>query len=240
MKKNIILLIFICLVVETIGAQSTHTLLRDGNESYEQKDYAGAAENYYKALEKDPSNLKGKFNLGNATYKNEGYDEAIKHYSTAVELATDEETKSNAYYNLGNAYFKKQEMEKSVESYKNSLRLNPSDVSTKKNLALAQRIIQQQQQEQQQQNKDDQNQDQKDKEDQQQQQDQQQNQDQQQQDQEQQQNQDQQQQAQQQEQKDLNKEEAMQLLKIMDEEERKVQEKLRKAKSSNKKPEKDW
>jgi len=66
MKKNIILLIFICLVVGTIDAQSTHKLLRDGNDSYEQKDYVGAAENYYKALEKDPSNLKGQLFLVNA------------------------------------------------------------------------------------------------------------------------------------------------------------------------------
>lgn len=228
-------------------SQTAHKSLRSGNQDYENKEYAAAAEKYYKALEADPSNIKGKFNLGNATYQTDSYDEAVQHFSAAAELATDEKTKANAYYNLGNSWFQKAKAEegkgdglkKSVEAYKNSLRINPDDVDTKKNLALTQRLLQRQQQQQQQQQKDDEKKDENQEENEE-------DQDKQQQDQENPSDSDQQQQEgepqekEQQQEKDLNKEEAMELLKIMDDEEKKVQEKMRKAKGNGKKPEKDW
>ena len=108
-----------------------------------------------------------------------------------------------------------------MEAYKNSLRLNPDDKDTKKNLALTQRLIQMQQEEQkQQQQQQDENQEEQNEE-----------------------KQEQQQEGKQQPQdqpKDLSKEEALELLKIMDDEEKKVQEKMRKAKGNGKKPDKDW
>ena len=248
MKKIAFILVF-SFLGNLIIAQSAHSLLRDGNSAYESEEYSAAAEKYYKALEKDPDNITGKFNLGNATYQTDGYDEAIQHYSSAAELAKDNQVKADAYYNLGNALFQKAKedqgkgLEKSVEAYKNSLRLNPKDLDTKKNLALSQRLLvqqkQQQQKQQQEQNKEKKDQDEKDKQEQSD--DQQQNDDQQENDQQQnQKQQDQNENQKQQEAKDLSKEEALELLKIMDEEERKVQEKMRRAKGKGKKPEKDW
>ena len=249
MKKIAFIIVLGCIANWAI-AQTAHRLLRDGNGAYEAEDYATAAEKYYKALEKDPDNINGKFNLGNATYQTNGYDEAIQHFSAAAELAKDEQTKADAYYNLGNALFQKAKqeqgkgLEKSVEAYKKSLRLNPKDIDTKKNLALSQRLLVQQQQQKQQQQQDKKDQDQKDKdkkENQQKNDDQQKNDNQQQNDQQKNEKQQDQNEKQQQEQaKDLSKEEALELLKIMDEEEKKVQEKMRRAKGSGKKPEKDW
>lgn len=237
--KKIIFILILSFISQWAFSQTTHKLLREGNKAYKEDDFAKAAEDYYKALAKDPSNIKGKFNLGNATYKNDGYDEAVQHFSSAAELAKDNQTKADAYYNLGNSLFKKAQaeegkgLEKSVEAYKNSLRLNPKDMDTKKNLALTQRLIQMQQQEQEQQQ---QQEDQEQQEEQEQQE---------QEEQEQQQQQQSQQKKEEQEQpqeqpKDLSKEEALELLKIMDDEEKKVQEKMRKAKGNGKKPDKDW
>ncbi|MFK7775448.1 MAG: hypothetical protein AB8F94_25125 [Saprospiraceae bacterium] len=239
--KKIIFVLILSFLSQWTFSQTTHKLLREGNKAYKEDNFTKAAEDYYKALAKDPSNIKGKFNLGNATYKNDGFDEAIQHFSSAAELAKDEQTKADAYYNLGNSLFKKAQaeegkgLEKSVEAYKNSLRLNPNDMDTKKNLALTQRLIQMQQQEQQQQQ---QQQDQEQEEQEEQKQEEQQN-EQQQQEQQQQQKKEEEKKPQEQP-KDLNKEEAMELLKIMDDEEKKVQEKMRKAKGDGKKPDKDW
>ncbi len=239
MKKTLFILV-LCFISQLIFAQTAHKLLREGNKAYKEDDFAKAAEDYYKALAKDPSNIKGKFNLGNATYKNDGYDEAVRHFSSAAELAKDNQTKADAYYNLGNSLFKKAQaeegkgLEKSVEAYKNSLRLNPNDMDTKKNLALTQRLIQMQQQQQQQQQQ------QEDQEQEQEKQEQQEQQEQQQQQQQQNQEQQEEQEQPQEQPKDLSKEEALELLKIMDDEEKKVQEKMRKAKGNGKKPDKDW
>ncbi|MDB4768686.1 hypothetical protein OAG16_01300 [Saprospiraceae bacterium] len=242
--KKIIFFLILSFISQLTFSQTTHKLLREGNKAYKEDNFTKAAEDYYKALAKDPSNIKGKFNLGNATYKNESFDEAIKHFSASAELAKNQQTKADAYYNLGNSLFKKAQaakgegLEKSVEAYKNSLRLNPDDKDTKKNLALTQRLIQMQQEEQkQQQQQQDENQEEQNEEKQEQQEQEQQKEEQNEEKQEQQQEGIQQPQDQP---KDLSKEEALELLKIMDDEEKKVQEKMRKAKGNGKKPDKDW
>ena len=62
---------------------------------------------------------------------------------------TDKLQKAHSYYNIGNAYCASQEWEKAIEKYKSSLRLNPTDIDTKYNLAYAQQKLQKQQQQEQ-------------------------------------------------------------------------------------------
>ena len=241
--KKIIFIFLLVFTAQSFWAQTVHKLLREGNKLFNNEKYGEAAESYHKALEKDPSNIKGKFNLGNATYETNDFESAVEQFSAAANVADNPQVQADAYYNLGNAFFQQAKekkdqklFESSVEAYKNSLRLNPKDEDAKKNLALSQRYIQrmkQQEQQQQQENQD--KQEQKPKEEEQQQQEQQQQQSQQQQ-----QQQEQQEPQEQQASEDLTKEEALELLKIMDEEEKKVQEKLRKESSNAKKPDKDW
>ena len=78
-------------------------------------------------------------------------DEAIKAYELAVSLLVDKLQKAGAYHNAGNAFCMKQEWEKAIEQYKAALRLNPTDMDTKYNLAFAQSKLKQQEQQKQQQ-----------------------------------------------------------------------------------------
>ena len=236
-----------CLVAVTLQAQNAHKYLRKGDNAYEKGGYSDAEVNYRRALEKE-NTTQGEYNLGNSTYRQERFDEAIKHYESAAEAAKDRQTKARAYHNLGNSYFQKGKIQESIEAYKNALRLNPNDFDTKRNLANAlRRLPPPQQQNQQSEGKDKKDQQQQQK-DQNQQENQpkegQPNQDQQPKDEQDGENQDEQQQQQssgsQGQPEDLSKEEARQLLEIMDREEQKVQQKLRKAQSGNKKPKKDW
>lgn len=225
--------------LDQLGGNSQHQYLRRGDRDYKDQDYAAAEIDYRKALEKR-SNARGAYNLGNAIYQQERYDEAVRQYEEVANQASDNATKAAAYHNLGNAYFHQQDYQKSIEAYKNALRLQPQDMETKYNLALAQR--QQQEQEKQEQQQQQQQQQQKKEDEQQQQQQQQQQQDQQQQQnpsENQSQADDRQAQAQT-EPSDLSKEEARRLLEIMEREERKVQEKMRKAESRPTKSAKDW
>ena len=235
-----------------INAQSAHNFLQDGDKKYDLNDYLAAEEYYRKAKEKENS-LQSNFNLGNSTYQQGRFEESIEAYQNAIPKAKNEIQKSDAYYNLGNAYFESQELEKAIESYKQSIKLNSKNEAAKYNLGLSRQLLKQMRAQQQQQNQD-QNQDNQENQENQKQQ------DQQQQNQENQENQEQQDQQQQnQEQKDstqqfeqsafdstrLEKQEldsidAQKLLKIIQEEEQKVQEKLRKFNSKRKKPDKDW
>ena len=225
-----------------LSAQSAHKLLRDGDEKYLQNDYKGAEEDYRKALQRKPS-ASGQYNLGNSIYNQQRYDEAVRQYESAASTSADDLTRSEAYYNLGNAHLKNNQFEKSIDAYKNSLRLNAADQDAKYNLSYAKKMLQQQQQQQQQQDQQKEEDKKDDQEQQQQQQDQQdqQNQQDQQQQQEQKDQQDQQnQQSAEAQEKDLSKEEAENLLQIMADEERKVQEKMRKEKAGQSKSSKDW
>jgi len=229
-----------------VSAQSSHKLLRSGDKNYESQDYAAAEESYRKSLEKERSH-KGKYNLGNTVYNQDRHEEAIQYFEEATSLASNDTEKSDAFYNLGNAQFKNQQLKESIESYKQSLRLDPSDTDARKNLFLAKMAQQQQQQQQQQQEQQQEQQEQNNEENDQQQ-------EQEQQDQQQQQESDQQPQQQgeenpvsddpseeqmQQDQK-LSKEDAERLLQIIENEEKKVQEKLKKVSGKRTKPEKDW
>jgi len=59
--------------------------------------------------------------FGIALRKNELYDEAVKYYSRAVELSTDDE---NLYYNLSRAFYEKDDWEHCFEFASRALKLN--------------------------------------------------------------------------------------------------------------------
>ncbi len=255
MIYRLFILVFLSLSNQ-IWSQSSHELLMDGDKNYIQENYTTAEEFYRKAKDSDNS-LKSNFNLGNAIYKQERFEEAIDHYQGAVNRAKNNEERSNAYFNLGNAYYNNQKIEESIEAYKNALKNNLNNKEAKYNLAAAKETMKmikmQEQQQQQQQNSDQQNEENKD-------QDQQNNDQQQNSDQQNEENQQQdQQQNQQEEKKDssiqnqsssfdssrlekqqLDSTDAKKLLQIIQSEELKVQEKLRKFNSNRKKPKKDW
>lgn len=242
--KLLSLLLFITgLSLPAAKAQTAHKYHRSGDRQYMQGDYSEAEEDYRRSLLEDDTES-ARYNLGNSIYQQERYDEAIKYYEEAARTATDDRVKSRAYHNLGNSLFYQQEYDKSVDAYKSALRLNPKDVETKENLAMAQRLMQIQQQQQQQQQQEGESEENEDQQQQQQQQepqeDQQQQQNQQQQGDDQQGEQEQQEGEAEQQPKDLSKEEAQQLLDIIEGEERKVQEKMRKADKRPSKSEKDW
>ena len=236
--------IFIILILFSshLFAQSGQKLVRQGNKHYEENKYKEAEIDYRKSLEKDKSSVPGRFNLGDAMYKQKNYQEAIMAFDTVRNSKAGKDVLSKAYYNLGNSLLnfaqdsagqKTQALPASIEAYKNSLRYNPEDMDTKYNLAYAYKMMQQQQQQQQNQQQD-QKQDQKNQQQDQQSQDQQKDK---------QQQQDQQQaQQQQQQQKQLSKAEAERMLDAMQNDEKNTIEKLREkyAKPVRVSIEKDW
>jgi Ca-activated chloride channel homolog len=218
--------------------------LKEGNKFYEQQNYKAAIADYSKALAKDPNNTPGLFNLGNSLYQQKQYDSSRKVLAATEKLIKDKNGKAATQYNIGNSYMSQQKWEEAVNAYKQTLRNNPQDVDAKYNLSYAEQMLKKQQQQQQKENKDNKKQDQKqDKSKQQQQgndkkdskdQDKQQQQDNQQQ---QQQKEEQQQQAQS---SKLSQQQADQLLNALQQEERKLQDKMKKEKGVPSRMEKDW
>lgn len=236
--KHPIILIFILMFSIAAFGQNERKHIRSGNRIYEKalRDttkidttmFAKAETEYRKALVKKPSDKQWNFNLADAIYKQQRFDEAAGKFSELAEQMTTPVEKARVYHNLGNSQLMNQKIDESIESYKKALRQNPTDLETKYNLAYAQLLKKQQQQKQ------DQNQDQnKDQQDQQQQNKDQQNKDQ---------NQDQQNQ-QQQAQNKISKENAEQLLQALQNDERNIQDKVKKMQAAQAKRvrvEKEW
>lgn len=260
-KINTILIgLIICSYASTQFAQSGHKNLLEGDKFYTSGEFYLAEEQYRKAREGN-KDLKSTFNLGNSVYQQERFEEAVDHYTSATQLAPDNNKRSDAYYNLGNALFQNQKLEESIDAYKESIQLNPNNDQARYNLLVAKNILKQAQNQDQQQQSQDQNQEQQENQDQQDQQEQQQqeNQDQQEKNE---QNQDEQNQNDQEEKQDSSQQEqdigessfdttrldkqtldsldALKLLQIIENEEKKVQEKLKKFNGNRKKPDKDW
>jgi Ca-activated chloride channel homolog len=235
-KKNYWILILALFFLKTTAfSQSAHKLLRKADGFYQNGNFKMAEENYRKSLEKQPAE-KGNFNLGNSIFQQQRYDDAIMQYSDLASKSKDNTLKSNSLYNKGNAHFLKKEYEQAVNAYKESLRLNPKDADAKINLAKAKRLLEEQQKQQNQDKNQDKKNDKKDKKNQDQ------NQDQQNQNQQQNQEPDKQpsKNKKQQSQQDLKKEDAKRMLQVMDEEERKVQQRMKKGNPKPSRSAKDW
>lgn len=240
-----IVLSFSMMFYLNLSAQSAHKSLRNGDMLYGFGKYQ-EAETEYRRADNEKATVKSAYNLGNALIQQERYEEAAKKYNDAAAKANTNAERANIYYNQGNALFNKQQYQESINAYKKSLKYDSKDVATKENLAMArQQLRQQQQQQQKKDNKqnqdknkdesqqDQQNKDQNSKDDQEQKdQDQQQNKDNQ--------NNDQNNQNEKPDGKEMSKSDAQKLLEIMDNEEKKVQQKMRRVDGKGKKVVKDW
>ena len=232
MMKKFYILSMLLLVGSVHGLAQNKTdreYLRSGNKLYNDSLFIKAEVDYRKALEINPKSTDAMFNLANALLMQQKAQEAMEQYESVSKIEKDKEKLAQIYHNMGVILQSSKQLPQCIEAYKESLRNNPKDDETRYNLALAQKQLKDQQQDQQ--NQDQQQQQQEQKEEQKDQ-----NKDQQEQ------NQDQQQQPQQQQNKnEMSKENAQQLLNAVMQDEKNVQDKVKKQlQIKGKKLEKDW
>ena len=151
--NNALKYISLFLVVATAGYCEAYGQLyperkhiRSGNKGYEKLDYGAAEGDYRTAVSKNPTSFESSFNLGDALYKQERFEEAENTFNDLLEnTLMNEQQAAKAYHNLGNAQFAQQKLKEAAESYMKSLALNPNDLETKFNLAYVQKLLEDQQ-----------------------------------------------------------------------------------------------
>lgn len=232
LRKFYILSMLLCIGAGHVFAQekTDRDYLRSGNKLYNDSLFIKAEVDYRKALELNPKSTDAMFNLANALLMQQKAKEAMEQYESVSKIEKDKEKLAQIYHNMGVILQSSKQLPQCIEAYKESLRNNPKDDETRYNLALAQKQLKDQQQDQQNQDQQQQQQEQKEEK-------QDQNKDQQEQ------NQDQQQQPQQQQQNknEMSKENAQQLLNAVMQDEKNVQDKVKKQiQIQGKKLEKDW
>jgi len=223
-KLYILSLLLVASAGQVLVQQKTdRDYLRSGNKLYNDSLFIKAEVDYRKALEINPKSTDAMFNLGNALLMQQKAKEAMEQYESVSKIEKDKDKLAQIYHNMGVILQSSKQLPQCIEAYKESLRNNPKDDETRYNLALAQKQLKDQQQNQQQEQKEDkqdQNKDQQEQKDQQQQ---------------------DQQQQQQQNKNEMSKENAQQLLNAVMQDEKNVQEKVKKQlQIQGKKLEKDW
>lgn len=218
LQKTYITLLFLLVASSAFAQKTERDYLRSGNKLYNDSLFIKAEVDYRKALEINLKSTDAMFNLGNSLLMQQKAKEAMEQFESASKVEKDKDKLAQIYHNMGVILQSSKQYPQCIEAYKESLRNNPKDDETRYNLALAQKLLkdQQQNQDQNQDKNQDQKQDQKD-----------------------QQNQNQQQQ--QQNKDEMSKENAQQLLNAVMQDEKNVQDKVKKQlQIQGKKLDKDW
>lgn len=148
MRRLIFLLAAVLLTAASVSAQRMpeRSAVRRGNRQYNKGDYAASIERYTQALGHAPGNFEATYDLGNALYRTEQFEQAeqVMQQAAADSLRSDTE-RAEAFYNLGNAQFRQQKYREALASYRQSLRFNPSDMEAKYNYAYTKKLLDQDQ-----------------------------------------------------------------------------------------------
>lgn len=225
LQKIHITLLFLLTASSAFAQKTERDYLRSGSKLYNDSLFIKAEVDFRKSLEINPKSTDGIFNLGNTLLMQQKAKEAMEQFESASKIEKDKDKLAQIYHNMGVILQSSKQYPQCIEAYKESLRNNPKDDETRYNLALAQKLLKDQQENQ---NQDQKQNPQDDKNNQ--------NKDQQEQDENNQQNQNQQQNK-----AEMSKENAQQLLNAVMQDEKNVQDKVKKRlQIQGKKLDKDW
>lgn len=134
-----------------VSAQVDKREVRRGNRDFKKENFKEAELDYFRGLAKDSLSFAANYNMANTLYRQENYDQALKHLEKIAEMAADSPVAADYYYNLGNVAMAKEDYQKAVDAYKQSLLRNPTDLEAKENYIYAKEKLKQQQNQQNQQ-----------------------------------------------------------------------------------------
>ncbi len=152
-NMNKILLISLLMVITPfcMAQKAERDYIRKGNKNFNDSTFINAEVNYRKAIDVNPQSTVAMNNLGNTLTQQQKFEEAMEQYVTATKIEKDKDRLGEIYHNMGVIFQAAEDYPKAIEAYKESLRNNPKDHETRYNLALAQKMLKEQEQNQDQQ-----------------------------------------------------------------------------------------
>ena len=138
--KQFILYSILLFAVVAFGQEKDKALPK-ANDEFAEKKFANAEADYRISQSNNPKKAIASYNLGNAIYRQNQIGEAQFSFSRAIKNATIRPEKHQAFHNLGNTYMKEKNYSAAVEAYKNALRNDPADEESRYNFALAKKLL---------------------------------------------------------------------------------------------------
>jgi Ca-activated chloride channel homolog len=115
--------------------------LNRGNDLYKKSEYSQAGNIYNKILGKKANDQKAKFNLGDSLYKEGKYQESQIVFEDLAKNAGDKNLREKSFYNLGNSFFKQEDYKSAIGAYEKALKIDSKDKDAQFNLDLAKKML---------------------------------------------------------------------------------------------------
>lgn len=174
--STLVALLLVCALPVSAQYHKERKLVREGNSSFEKKNYNTSYNRYNEALEHDAVNYEALYNRANAYHhlrQSNPQDSTLtaevtfrNYEAIAADTLLSKTQRAEVLRNLGESLFREQKYEAALNAFRESLLLNPQDKETKYDYVLTKRIVDQKRQQPQQnenqennQNNNDQNQD---------------------------------------------------------------------------------
>ena len=146
MKKMFRILLFLLISVNVLCQEkdfdkTSNNLTLDGNVEFINKNLIEAESFYREAISKDSLNNIASYNMANSFYKSGLNMEAVNEYKSAILKAKNKEDLHKSYHNLGDVYMQNKDYQNAVTSFKKALLNNPSDDETRYNYVLAKELL---------------------------------------------------------------------------------------------------
>ena len=148
-NKYILFALLLSLSAGAFAQKAERDYIRKGNRLFKDSVFVDAEVNYRKALEANPKSTISMYNLGNTLSQQQKFKDAMEQYVAATSIEKDKAKLGQIYHNMGVLFQSGKDYQKAVEAYKMSL----------SNLALAQKMLKDQQNQQNQDQNQDQNKD---------------------------------------------------------------------------------
>ena len=144
---NAIILISILFSSSKILGQTDLDLkqhLINGVSSFEESMNEDAAQSFSNGSTLENYEDIAAYNLGRSLMETEDLEGASSAFKQAIASSENNDLISNAWYNSGNIALNSDDPSTAIEAYKSSLRLNPDFANARHNLAIANKMLQQQ------------------------------------------------------------------------------------------------
>ena len=155
-------ILLVLIVAASAGAVSPGEAVRQGNTLYDAGDFDAAVQQYDAAAQALPDAAAVHFNLGNALFKQQRFDDAVEHYARALTTAAPGPAglEGRLKYNLGNVAYQRAlqalpaaqqalpHLQSAMTYYRDSLEVDPQQGDARYNLELAHTLLRQLQRQQ--------------------------------------------------------------------------------------------
>lgn len=143
--KRIIYCILLIISALPLSAQVDRKEVRAGNRKFRKGDFAASEIDYRKAVLKDSLSIAGEYNLASSLYRQQNYEEAAEALGRADAQVAGTPHAADYYYNEGDVALQRKNYSAAVNAFRQSLLLNPGDIDAKENYIYAKEMLKNQQ-----------------------------------------------------------------------------------------------